>query len=472
MFSLITMQASCPDCGEEYEFEVSSIPADGYDAQCSSCGSILFIKPKPDGTTTVDKVPGRESTVPADEVSVTCPQCAAVYQFAKVEIPEGGYDAQCTQCEGVFSVEAVDDLKELLALSDELGEPATLPEGVSTKKDFEKISSKRKRLVKGALGGVLILLVAMGVVYTAFPEVFDATLAPVVGVKAGDNSAALALVEQAQQAMLSDTVEGYESAQKSLDSALALDPELAEAIGLKGLTHVFNGVDLQAEGRGIVEAGVRAKKEMRRIKRLPRRKRKKKKAVMAELKQQVAEAGDQSKKKFEEAGRELRKGLSVLQLAEGEHAGAPMLKLALGLYFATEPEGGGRAAQLHKQALGLVNKAPAEEDDKRARQWAAYLEGRILLQAPHKAKEAPAAFQAALQSEPTFQRARYGLALAQQKLEQRAAAIATVKTLLAQAPQHSRAKALLERLEEEAAAAKKKAGKKRKKKKRSKKSPQ
>lgn len=466
------MQASCPDCGEEYEFEASSIPADGYDAQCSSCGSILSIKPKPDGTTAVDKVPGRESTVPLDEVSVTCPHCAVVYQFARAKIPEEGYHAQCAQCSGVFFVEGMDDLKELLELSDELGEPATLPEGVSTKKDFERISSRRKRLVTGALGGILVLLVAVGVLFTALPEVFDATLAPLFGVKAGDNSAALALVEQAQQAMLPDTVEGYERAQKSLEAALGLDSELAEATALKGLTHVFRGTDLQAEGRGIVEAGARAQKELRRLKRLPRRRRKQQQAAMAELKERAAAAGDESKKKFEEAGRELRKGLSVLQFAEAKHAGAPMVKLALGLYFGTEPDGGEQAARLHKQAQGLLDKASAGENDKRGRQWAAYLEGRILFQAPHKTKAAPAAFQAALQSAPTFQRARYGLALAQQKLEQRDAAIATLKALLAQAPQHSRAKALLERLKEEAAAAKKKAGKKRKKKKRPKKPQQ
>ena len=95
------------------------------------------------------------------------------------------------------------------------------------------------------------------------------------------------------------------------------------------------------------------------------------------------------------------------------------------------------------------------------------MEGRVLLQAPHKTKESPAAFQAALQLEPTFQRARYGLALAQQKLEERDAAMATLKMLLAQVPQHARAQALLERLEEEAAAKQMKAGKKRKKRKRS-----
>ena len=466
------MQASCPDCGQEYEFEASSIPADGYDAQCSSCGSIIFIKPKPDGSTTVDKVPGRDSAVPSDEVSVTCPHCAVVYQFAKAEISDEGYDAQCTECEGIFFVEGQGDLKELLALSDELGEPATLPEGVSTKKDFERISSRRRGVVKVALGGGGLRLVTVGVTYSAFPEVFDATLGPVIGVKAGDNSAALEQLEQAQQAMLPDTSEGYESAQKSLESALVLDPELAEAIALKGLMHVFKGGALQAAGRGIGEAGVRAQKEIRRIKRLPRRKRKKQKAVMAELKEQVAASGDESKKKFEAAGRELRKGLSALQLAEREHVDSPMLKLALGLYFVTEPDGGERAAQLHKQATGLLNKAPAEVEDKRGKQWAAYLEGRVLLQAPHKTKESPAAFQAALQLEPTFQRARYGLALAQQKLEERDAAMATLKMLLAQVPQHARAQALLERLEEEAAAKQKKAGKKRKKRKRSKKSPQ
>jgi DNA-directed RNA polymerase subunit RPC12/RpoP len=83
------MQVSCSQCGAHYEFDAQAIPAAGYDAQCTTCQAIFFVKP--------------EATAEAT-ITVSCTRCAAQYQFAPSGIPAEGYDAQCTTCQNIFFV--------------------------------------------------------------------------------------------------------------------------------------------------------------------------------------------------------------------------------------------------------------------------------------------------------------------------------------------------------------------------------
>ncbi len=92
-----------------YEFDAADIPAEGYDAQCSNCSSVFFVAPEGPvaaasenfGVTQADA-----SIVPqvSVQIAIACPQCGAVYQFDSLDVPEAGYDAQCTQCESIFLV--------------------------------------------------------------------------------------------------------------------------------------------------------------------------------------------------------------------------------------------------------------------------------------------------------------------------------------------------------------------------------
>lgn len=90
------MRVSCPDCGAEYQFDSSAIPAKGYDAQCTNCSSVFFVEPEPTGQQPIPD--------PNRIVTVGCPNCDSQYQFPAKDIPAGGYDAQCTQCNEVFFV--------------------------------------------------------------------------------------------------------------------------------------------------------------------------------------------------------------------------------------------------------------------------------------------------------------------------------------------------------------------------------
>ncbi|MEM6733638.1 MAG: zinc-ribbon domain-containing protein, partial [Myxococcota bacterium] len=91
------MRVSCPECGAEYQFASSAIPPEGYDAQCTNCSTVFFVEPEVTGSYPVPSDPDRI-------VTVGCPSCGAHYQFPAKDIPAGGYDAQCTQCNEVFFV--------------------------------------------------------------------------------------------------------------------------------------------------------------------------------------------------------------------------------------------------------------------------------------------------------------------------------------------------------------------------------
>ena len=84
-----------------YEFDSADIPAEGYDAQCSNCGNIFFVAPQLPETAAATPAPIASATA---QVAIACPQCGAVYQFDSQDVPEAGYDAQCTQCETIFLV--------------------------------------------------------------------------------------------------------------------------------------------------------------------------------------------------------------------------------------------------------------------------------------------------------------------------------------------------------------------------------
>lgn len=96
------MQVSCSSCGAKYEFDASAIPAAGYDAQCTTCNAIFFVSPDADGPPSAP--PPTVGLKLSEQVAVSCNHCGAVYQFAAADIPQEGYDAQCTQCQGVFFV--------------------------------------------------------------------------------------------------------------------------------------------------------------------------------------------------------------------------------------------------------------------------------------------------------------------------------------------------------------------------------
>ena len=99
------------------------IPAAGYDAQCTTCNAVFFVAPEKSTTASTPLQGIGDDIADVNKlVSVTCSHCNAVYQFSASDIPAGGYDAQCTQCQSVFFVspQAVQP-----ASTQVLGQPST-----------------------------------------------------------------------------------------------------------------------------------------------------------------------------------------------------------------------------------------------------------------------------------------------------------------------------------------------------------
>lgn len=106
----LVMRVSCPQCGAEYEFDAAAIPAEGYDAQCTHCSAVFFVAPERSEAVNAVAPPepaGVASTPQLDPnrvLTIGCPSCGAQYQFPARDIPAGGYEAQCTQCQSIFFV--------------------------------------------------------------------------------------------------------------------------------------------------------------------------------------------------------------------------------------------------------------------------------------------------------------------------------------------------------------------------------
>ena len=331
------MEVACNQCGAKYQFDASAIPPEGYDAQCTNCGSVFFVS---------------AAAVETPPISVSCVHCGAVYQFPASAIPPEGYDAQCTQCNNVFFVSTqgaaataavaqaspapailptaaqapADPLpapsqpaiapvetpvvlatKKPMATSEpvvatpKVKAPAPtptaspdddLPEdaadmmrlanelgepsavpGGSTEDDFERIMGRRKKRLT-VVGALLGAVVGYCVLtYVAIPRLFDMTVGRLVGIKLTVNPDAVPLMEKGRADMLLDTDAGYTNALKDLEASLTIDADYPDAIALAALCHIFRGGDIQAQGREIFDAGARASAEIKAYDEVPLTKR-------------------------------------------------------------------------------------------------------------------------------------------------------------------------------------------------------
>ena len=74
------MQVVCDKCGARYEFEAADIPAEGYDAQCTSCGHIFFVSPEGDA-------PSRAMEMPTPAPEALAPEEPLAETMAEMDSP-------------------------------------------------------------------------------------------------------------------------------------------------------------------------------------------------------------------------------------------------------------------------------------------------------------------------------------------------------------------------------------------------
>lgn len=586
------MQVSCGQCAATYEFDAAMIPAEGYDAQCTTCNAVFFVAPAVNDSVALANAPVAVPVAPSAGglVAVTCGQCGAVYQFSAADIPAGGYDAQCTQCQTVFFVSADgqapaaaapgpiaipdldadtgtghyliepaadlpsapayeletdlsafgrsegpplgggptptpfggstspslalpsalemggaeldppagrpapagfspvaldsgtlepsfvglapardpeedlsampgghgdfgdlgdddsalpsgDEFADVMAINAELGEPIAEPED---EEDVERRKASRRRrslIVAAAVGAVLV---GVGGTFMVSPRAFDMTVGRLIGIKRTVNPAALPHFERGRKIMLDDTDEAYQEAAKAFEQALKQDPLFPDAIATAALAHIFRGVDLQAQGRAALEAGIRNREELKAVEALPPKRRVKLMARLEELRRAVKATRDQSTNFLETGGKAMSDGQMLLEHGMQSFPASALIAEATAIWYTMDPEGVSKAEKtlahtvvLRTGSEGPVNlTAPPDA-------WAPFAFARLHVNERDGLEQARGGLDAALKKDPRFQRARWELAQMLAHTGQKEEATKLAHEILAAVPKHSKAQALL-----------------------------
>lgn len=620
------MQVTCSHCGARYEFDAAAIPEGGYDAQCTQCQGVFFVQgPKasesaaPAAQTNAAATPAAQTNAvaapAAKEITLSCPNCQALYQFDVAAIPPDGYDAQCTQCQAVFFVsregsspatanvaaqqpeqtgqapaepagadtpraaaadanaaaaaaqpgshdastqgatattastharqpantaaEPMPQLAEyagptaqtdqyaagveaqqqapaadaepvdasaltvapaaespgqsasaaadgagqasasrnepaaaaskpsmggeperhggagstvsddLLQLSDQLGEPSATEADADV--DFEQILARRRKRWFSALGGVGALVAISVALYFALPTVFDATVGPLIGVKAAIHPDAIPHFENGRQVMLADTAEAYDTASEHFKRALQVDDLYPQAVALAGLAKVFRGNDLKAQGQRIRDRGSGALSKLKELKDLPKRKRPRNfKRRVKSLQAKIDSANDDSGEYFERGGALVSEGFARLKEGLKQLDNHPAVVQASGIYYAAESDDIGKAEEFYDYSVNAHGGSLDLQSPPNI--WLPYLKGRLaeLRAGDEKARPQAAveAYEAALAVESGFQRARFRLAAMHYRAKDYERAKKMAQTILDAQSEHGKAKRLVQRIED------------------------
>jgi tetratricopeptide (TPR) repeat protein len=346
--------------------------------------------------------------------------------------------------------EGVDpELAEMMALAADLGEPAPSATGASLEEDFEQIMARKRKRRLILLVVLAVAAAYVAVTYVAVPRLFDLTAGKLVGIKLTVHPDAKPHVAKGVEIMYADTAAAYAEAIVQFEAALAVDPEYPRAVALAALAHVFRGSDVQERGREVYGEGSAAVAESKALEDLPRsrRTREVEKRITA-LHETAREKSDESSRLFEAGGEEVSAGYAMLQRGLEKYRDVPVVVEAAGIYYTTDRDAVRRAEECLRYAVE-TRYGPDQKLNLRDPPdvWAPFLQGLVHAQGrdkdgPNRAREA---FEAVLETEPRFQRARYELIRVFDRTGAKAEARALAKEILAAVPEHEKAKRYLAR---------------------------
>ncbi|MDP7039631.1 MAG: zinc-ribbon domain-containing protein [Myxococcota bacterium] len=442
------MQVSCSKCSAKYVFDVSAIPKEGYNAQCTECGNVFFVRPADDG-----------GGPPAQVVAQTTQAASSPAENAQVEEPQVMEEVVQTQnevqSEPVVEASAFDSQNVRASVA----EMASFDAGIGTEDDgiddlpseeeYQAKLERKKKMMLSSVGAVVGVVALAGILYTAVPTVFDATFGKILGIKAAINPDAIPFKDQGIEKLLLDTPEGFAAAVEAFDKALALDPEYPEAIAYKGLAYIFRGTDIQEEGRSVYDQGASALTQLKELKSVPRRKRTKKiKKKINELTDLAETKSKESTALFEKGGKEVSSGYAFINKALSKYQQDPAILAAAGIYYTTDPDGIAKAQMFLRAGLDQTIGPNLEMDLKSPPTLLlTYLQGVIRAASEKDMQQAVAAFDATLTKNGKFVRALMEKALILEKQGDVDAAKKAAQEILKSAAEHGRAKILLARLD-------------------------
>jgi len=463
------MQVVCDKCSARYEFEAADIPAEGYDAQCTSCGHIFFVSPEGDAPSRAMEmeIPVQQEPVIAEEplaetvsemetpivdpvqemaatqVDVSVPEADEFPDFDDTDEPQLDVDDQEAEAqEEKEAIAAVDSFDDMMALSAQLGEPTREGFDTSPVDDTELEARRRSSLIRLLSLVVLSIAAYSGLTYTLIPQLFDQTIGQFIGIDAGVDPAAVPYCEKGQDLLLGDTSKAIRSAMGQFNKAMQIDDNYGDAMAFDAIANIFMGADLKGEGTNILDLKHAAESELARLETASSKERPKDYVTVVQNLRAQATAGQKAQEFVEKGGRALMKARRVIESGLDNHATNPNFKLAAALHKSQDRDTRTRAEQhlrLYLEGLGLSQADLASPPN----HWIAFTHGLILQGGETTLQEAPAAFEAAISLEPRFQRARLRLAQTYHKLGRLDEAVATLEKLLKAQPKHIQATRLL-----------------------------
>jgi predicted Zn finger-like uncharacterized protein len=390
------MRVSCPSCNATYEFDAAAIPADGYNAKCTSCEKVFFVRPDKAAESSTEWQAGSE--LPTREQA------------------------------------------EVMALDDELGEPAEAAGRLED--DFTALTMRRRKRNR-VLAGVAVALpvIAFATLHLA-PGVWDATLGPVLGIKARVHPDAIPLKDAAWTLMLSDTDEGYRQALAKLSAALEIDAQYPEAIALLALAHAFMGQDMQRRGAEVTRQFNEATATLRVLNELPADKRpadwSERVASLHASSQQLKEGAETL---YQQGGDEFRSANSAIGQALQQGEPSPELLTASGLVMMAQDSEKRPQAERQLDASLKLRGRPEVDPRDPPDALSSLLKGEMERALPEKGGQgALPYYEGAVQKEPGFTRARFAIVEAYTLMGDTDRARRAAEDLLKTAPGHEKSK--------------------------------
>jgi hypothetical protein len=205
---------------------------------------------------------------------------------------------------------------------------------------------------------------------------------------------------------------------------------------------------MQARGRAIRERGEKAIAELQAIEELADRQRSRDAGKRIEkLRETASKSSADSSRLFEEGGRIIREGLTLLKAGLKRYQDVPIVAEASGIYYTTDSDNMPRAARLLHHSLHLRFGPNAElnlADPPNC--WLPFLQGLVRANEKKNGQSAKA-FEAALKAEPRFQRARYELAVLLEREGKTDDAERVARQILDEVSDHAKARSLLSAFE-------------------------
>ena len=474
------MQVVCDKCSARYEFEAADIPAEGYDAQCTSCGHIFFVSPEGDAPSRAMEMPTQaelaESIQAEEPLAETMAEIDSPLVSEAEELPPTELDVDSSavddfpdfddptdptdptdpedladdtapvdeeqEAEAREAIAAVDSFDDMMALSAQLGEPTRHGFDTSPVDDTELEARRRSSLIR------LVSLVCFSVVayvaltYTLVPQLFDKTIGQFIGIDAGVDPAAVPYCQKGQDLMLGDTSKALKNAMGQFAQAKDIDENYGDALAFEAITNVFMGSDFKSEGTHILDLKNAAEVELARLDTLSSKERPKDYVALKQGLLAQATASQTAQEWVEKGGRALMKARRAIESGLENHATNPNFKLATTLHRVQDSDTLTRAEQylrMYLEGLGLSQ----EDLAKPSNHWMAYAHGMVLMANETTQQDAPAAFTAAITLEPRFQRARLKLAQAYHRLGKTDDAVKVLEQLVQAQPKHIQATRLL-----------------------------